>query len=324
MTYKFKNARLEEIYHRRQLAEPSQPPLEPQMPLEEAWKPTTWKWILSADNIDLLIIAGIYVVALALALAAIDIGARSKALGATAAFQLIFSAAVFGTFVELLRRLQDTAAKRLAIIGLFTSEMLSVLRIFAAANIMGHFVRLYDRIGDVQLAAAPDDKNSALPSGFADTARSENYFSTFDNNSADLGLLKPSVVNDITAFYTFFRASRDATGALKLWKEDYYTPAMKRDDIVAIIYLCFLMSVHGRRALGHIVIPENRAIVDDIFAGVLLQCFAFLDFALAAEDFRKQRLNDRRASCADLQMQYRYEIGPLDREEMRERERFEE
>ena len=81
--------------------------------------------------------------------------------------------------------------------------------------------------------------------GFADSARKESYFSIFEKNSTELGSLGSATVNNVTAFYTFLKASRDATGALQLWEKPYYDVPQKKEDLVAIIHLCFLVTVHG-------------------------------------------------------------------------------
>jgi hypothetical protein len=47
--------------------------------------------------------------------------------------------------------------------------------------------------------------------GTTDTFVSEeDYFPVFDSNSRDLQLLESSIVNNITAFYTYMKATRDS------------------------------------------------------------------------------------------------------------------
>jgi hypothetical protein len=245
-------------------------------------------------------------------------GIQAAIVGLGPGLQVIFGTSVFGTFIELLRRTYDSAIKRLATIDLFTSESLSIMRVFASANIIGDFIRLYDKIDTPKKAAPsaptpdpgkPTPESVKGPSGFADSARSEDYFTIFNNNVSDLASLDPAVVNDITAFYTFLKASRDATGAIKLWTAPDYEMSEKKDDIVAIVFLCFLMSVHGQLALDRLITSEgNRKIADDIFAGVMLQCFSFLDHVVPKEDFRRPRINQRRARCECLRKLYSYDF----------------
>jgi hypothetical protein len=225
--------------------------------------------------------------------------------------QIIFGTAVFGTFIELLRRTYDAALKRLATIDLFTSEILSIMRVFAAANIVGDFVRVYDRLQTPVQAPKPESKEevSSEGLGFADSARAEDYFTVFNANSTDLASLDPAVVNNITAFYTFLKASRDATGAIKLWRSSTYRIEDKKNDIIAIIYLCFLICVHGQQALEKLISSgSNRDIANDIFAGVMLQCFCFLHYVVPKSDYRRALIEKRRKKCEGLAASYQYNI----------------
>jgi hypothetical protein len=289
-------------------------------PLEDAWERTTWRRILAGYNVDLGIAAVIYLVAITIAISVI-FGSHltDTPQGFGTGLQIIFGTAVFGTFIELLRRTYDAAIKRLATIDLFTSEILSIMRVFASANIVGDFVRLYDRLEEtgnvaVQMGNAPAEKTEGTGAfGFADAARNEDYFTIFNANAADLASLDPAVVNDIAAFYTFLKASRDATGAMQLWKSPQYQMHDKRRDIIAIIFACFLMSLHGQQALEKLIASNNnREIANDIFAGVMLQCFAFLYYVIPATDFRWERIENRRQKCEGLRLLFSYEI-PLER-----------
>jgi hypothetical protein len=309
MAYSFKDPRLAPIFARRQKARLGGT-------VEDTWERTTWHRILSRHNFDLAFVAVVYLAAIGSAIAVVvRFGLLNSPNTTGQGLQILFGAAVFGTFIELLRRTYDTAVKRLSTIDLFTSEILSIMRVFAAGNIVGEFVRLYDKVdsGDPDTGrSAPSGSQpseKSLQSGFADSARKENYFSIFDKNSSDLGSLDPAVVNDITAFYTFLKASRDATGAIQLWKEPHYDRSMMKEDVVTIIYLCFLITVHGKLALERLIVSlVNREIVDDIFAGVQLQCFAFLDGILPPGDFRRPRIEQRRKTCRVLNEKHGYEF----------------
>jgi hypothetical protein len=282
-------------------------------PLEDKWRATSRLDVFRAYNLDLALVL---LVTFAAAIAAvIVVSGLLKTVGSAGqGLQIIFGATIFGTILEVLRRTYETAVKRLATIDLFSIEMLSIMRVFAAANIIGDFVCLYDKAtpsGGPNQSAADGTKPKPSPIGFADSARKENYFSIFDKNSTELGGVDPAIVNDVTAFYTFLRASRDATGALQLWKEPSYDVERMKADVIAIIYLCFLMSVHGLRALDVLITSKNnKYIANDIVAGVQLQCFAFLDYVLPDEDFRRERLDQRRTDCRKLQQEYGYLFGP--------------
>lgn len=315
MPYEFKDDMLAAIVARKQSKQAREP-------IEKAWEPTKAARIISPYNLDLALVAVLYLAAIAVAVIVViafsqpsqgQSGQSQPVLGP--GLPIIFGTAVFGTFIELLRRTYDTAIKRLSTADLFISEMLSFM-VMASGNIIGEFVRLYDKIGAGQTAKPPtlvgsSAQGQALPSGFADAAGKENYFAIFDKNSSDLGALDPAVVNDITAFYTFLKAARDATGAMLLWDKPHYDPDMKKEDITSIIYHCFLMTLHGKLALDRLIASENnRSIVDDIFAGVQLQCFSFLDYVLPKDDFRRPRIGQRRDTFRSLRAKHDYDFGP--------------
>lgn len=296
----FNDPKLQAIFLRVQTIQTSEP-------IEGAWERTTWRRIISGYNFDLGIAAAIYILAI---VTAVSVIMRAGSGGSGQGLQLIFGTAVFGTFIELLRRTYDSAIKRLATIDLFTSEILSIMRVFASANIIGDFVRLYDKIHPVPaVSSAPAADPGKGPSGFADSARNEDYFTIFNSNVSDLASLDPAVVNDIAAFYAFLKASRDATGAMQLWKAPEYELSKKEDDIIGVVYLCFLMSVHGQLALDGLITSDvNRKIAQDIFAGVMLQCFSFLDHVVPKQDFRRPRIDQRKDKCSDLRKRYNYDF----------------
>src|ERR1700722_6799260 len=114
MTYPFKNPDLERLFVRQQRTQPSDA-------IEDAWQTTSkWSYALFEKSGELFASAGLYlVIAIAIAIEG------GRALESQAA-QVVFSAAVLGVFVEIVRRIYDTAARRIAIIDLFTSEMFNI------------------------------------------------------------------------------------------------------------------------------------------------------------------------------------------------------
>jgi|HubBroStandDraft_4_1064222.scaffolds.fasta_scaffold171015_2 hypothetical protein len=303
MIHKFKSAELQTVFLRQQGVRTGEA-------IEKAWDATSkWRYALIKKNGDLILFSFFYLIIGAIIITVLIRGGLPIQGDAP---RVVFGAAVFGAFLELLRRIHDTAVKRLAIVDLFTSEIFNILRAFAAANIIGGFARLYD-ITDTEELAGPGNATGAPPAaGLAHSAGGENYFNIFQSSSPDLSLLDPSVVNDITAFYTFLKTARDATGAFRQWQDPRYSAAIKKEDIVTVVYLCFLMTVHGMLALEHIVVSRNNwDLIEDISAGVLLQGFAILDSVVPHEDFRRPRIEQRREHCAQLQQKYGYEFGPI-------------
>jgi hypothetical protein len=303
MIHTFKSAELQTVFLRRQGERTGEA-------IEKAWDATSkWSYALIEKNGDLIFFSLLYLIIGAVTITAVIRGGFPLQGDAP---RVVFGAAVLGAFLELLRRIYDTAVKRLAIVDLFTSEMFNILRAFAAANIIGGFARLYD-IADTEELAGPGTVTGSPPAaGLAHPAGDENYYDIFQSSSADLSLLDPSVVNDITAFYTFLKTARDATGAFRQWQDPRYSAAIKKEDIVTVVYLCFLMTVHGMLALERIVVSRNNwDLIEDISAGVLLQSFAILDSVVPRDDFRRPRIEQRREHCAQLQQKYGYEFGPV-------------
>jgi hypothetical protein len=319
MSYQFNDPVLEAIFLRRQRVAPGRS-------LELEWEKTSWRRIFSRHNVDLAVGAVPYVIILAAAAVVIaNYAISTPKVDGIPGLPIIFGSAVFGAFFELLRRTYDAAVKRVATIDLFTSEMLSIMRVFAAANIIGHFARLYDKTTkppELGMAAPPGPepaatglpatslKDAAMPSGFADVARKESYFSIFERNAAELGTLDPAATNNITAFYTFLKSSRDATESIAKWQLPHYETFMKQEDVITVIYLCFLMTRHGMLALGTLTSSEkNLRIIDDIFAGVYLQCFHFLDHVVSPDDYRRWRVDERREVALRLARDYSYDLA---------------
>jgi hypothetical protein len=99
-----------------------------------------------------------------------------------------------------------SASARLGVVDLFACEILTLCRVGTAFDIGKHYVDQYDSL-------RPREKRGAVnkqPAGSANFVSQEDYFPVFDNNSRDLQVLEASVVRNITAFYTYMKATRDA------------------------------------------------------------------------------------------------------------------
>jgi hypothetical protein len=283
---------LVKIFERRQNAVNGAGP-----PVEDLhWEaPSVWKTLGSRHNRDIMLLFFIYLIVLVgfaiLAYVALQwLGGKQNDIT-----NILFGSVIGGTFFGLLTRMWDLLAKRQSTINLFVSEMLSLGRVFFAGNIIGSFALLYHSPGTL--------------AGFADSARKENYFGTFERNSPELANLEPTVVNDVVAFYSFLKASRDATGALQLWEKPGHTLVMKQHDVVVIVYLCFLMFLHGRRALEALVEKtENRDVCQNIYIGLELQCLSFLLLVVDQTDYRYSRIAQRLPGHRELATRYGYDI----------------
>nr|WP_315401280.1 hypothetical protein [uncultured Duganella sp.] len=202
-------------------------------------------------------------------------------------------------FVTALQFLYSTGVKRRGSVAMMRSEIVSIARLFAAANIVGDFIDLYSRS-----CYARD--TSKL--GFASVAGKESYMTVFDKNIEHLGSLHAVLLDHIAAFYSFLKASRDATGALANWNDAYPT-RRKLDDIVDIIYLCFLTMMHGHHAVNRLFEKSDKAradLVKDVFTGLELQCYLFLLLAVDKADYRYAALTSRYGYYAHLADRFCY------------------
>lgn len=250
--------------------------------------------LFSPHNRDLLYLFGMYVV--------IGAGIAAAAIFAFAGnrlqqYQVVFGATVLGGLLTIAAKLVDSSQKRLAIVDLFASEILSLGRIFVACNIIGSFICLFDQLSTpipAEADASPTAASQQGPFGFADAARKENYFTVFEKNNTDLGPLAADTIADITAFYTFLKASRDSTGAMSLWNAPHYNAALRQNDVVSIIYNCFLMAGHGRHALQALIEERQRAAyATEVFDSIAVKCYLFLMYVLPATDSRHKLLSAR-------------------------------
>jgi hypothetical protein len=99
----------------------------------------------------------------------------------------------------------QTASARLGVVDLFACEISTLCRVGTLFDIGKRYVEQYD--------TPPPEKrgaNDKRPAGSASFVSQEDYFPVFSNNARDLQVLEASVVNNITAFYTYMKAMRDS------------------------------------------------------------------------------------------------------------------
>ena len=94
----------------------------------------------------------------------------------------------------------QTASTRLGIVDLFACEISTLCRVGTIFDIGKRYVDTYDR------GPTPARPSAAASDKFVSQ---EEYFPVFDSNSRDLQQLEASVVNNITEFYTYMKATRE-------------------------------------------------------------------------------------------------------------------
>lgn len=298
MPHNFKNDRLKAIYDRRLR------PHRSDEPIENLWATSWIGRYRFFKYIDVYLYCGVCILLiLAFILFIFKVSGDKEKMAA--------AAAVVAAILELLRRLYETIIKRMSTYESFSSEIISIVRSFSSGNIVGQFIRLYDVI-DQEAAKTADGitgEHHIASSAFARPAGKENYFNVFEKNCSDLGVLPAKAVNDIVAFYTFLKAARDATGRTKMWKNQSYEKWKKKEDVIGIVYLCFLMTIHAKASLRILLKKKNITIANDIVDVVWWQCFRFLFEVIPEADYLYGWIKQRKTECLKIEAKYGYEYS---------------
>jgi hypothetical protein len=164
---------------------------------------------------------------------------------------LTYFGSAFAAYGALLSWAYLSASSRLGVVDLFACEIITLCRVGLTFDIGKHYVEQYNN-----------------PFTTATFASEEHYFPLFDNNSRDLQLLESSLVNDITAFYTYMKATRDSLRRLALIKLSKSESLTIPDEIALtawkatmfnVIYVLFLSFESGRKAIDQLIEYEPRA-----------------------------------------------------------------
>jgi hypothetical protein len=266
---------------------------------------TFYRFFRSKHVVDLKVIAMLAMMVGAGALAVL-------AMKASFYFLPLFHLAPGPTFKEVVDGLQKDAGKamgltgvvvvwayrsactRLGVVDLFACEIGTLCRVGTLFGIGRKYVAQYE-------AGPPTSKSgdtgTAPDTGFVSQ---EEYFPVFENNTHDLQLLEATVVNNITEFYTYMKATRDALRRLGEIPPDAWQGAMCN-----VIYLVFLAYESGRKAINDLVEYEPVAAESKIVILLTeLDTYAFLIRHFPTDDLRYKRLKLR-------EPEYRLEVSEL-------------
>jgi len=187
-----------------------------------------------------------------------------------------------------------SACTRLGVVDLFACEIGTLCRVGTLFGIGRKYVAQYDAGPPTSKGA---DKGTAPDTGFVSQ---EEYFPVFENNTHDLQLLEATVVNNITEFYTYMKATRDALRRLGEIPPDAWHGAMCN-----VIYLVFLAYESGRKAINDLVEYEPVAAESKIVILLTeLDTYAFLIRHFPTDDLRYKRLKLR-------EPEYRIDVSAL-------------
>jgi len=187
-----------------------------------------------------------------------------------------------------------SACTRLGVVDLFACEIGTLCRVGTLFDIGRKYVAQYA----AGPAASKDSGKGAAPdNGFVSQ---EEYFPVFENNTHDLQLLEATVVNNITEYYTYMKATRDALRRLAGIADEGWHGALCN-----VIYMVFLAYESGRKAITDLVEYEPVAAESKIVILLTeLETYAFLIRYFPKDDLRYKRLKLR-------EPEYKAEVGAL-------------
>jgi hypothetical protein len=187
-----------------------------------------------------------------------------------------------------------SACTRLGVVDLFACEIGTLCRVGTIFDSGRKYVALYEAgpkpSSGTEKAAAPD-------AGFVSQ---EDYFPVFENNTHDLQLLEATVVNNITEFYTYMKATRDSLRRLAGVPDEGWHGALCN-----VIYMVYLAYESGRKAITDLI--EYEPVAEENKIVILLtelETFGFLIKHFPKDNLRYKRLKLR-------EPEYRIEVSAL-------------
>ncbi|HEY7387372.1 MAG TPA: hypothetical protein VH640_02610 [Bryobacteraceae bacterium] len=165
-----------------------------------------------------------------------------------------FIAPVLAVFGAVVAWAYQVGSARLGVVDLFACEISTLCRVAAVVSSAQKLIE--------NCSQGPPSSRSHVPAATHFTSQ-ENYFPVFENNSRDLQTLEANVVINITAFYTYMKATRDALRKLADMGPDSADLDSARDQAQAAgvwrkearnaVYLLFLGLESARRAISDLV-----------------------------------------------------------------------
>jgi hypothetical protein len=211
-----------------------------------------------------------------------------------------------------------SACTRLGVVDLFASEIITLCRVGTIFDLAQGYT---DQYNSKRTSTPETDEHRPAQSPFVSQ---EEYFPVFNSTTRDLQVLEATVVNNITGFYTYMKAMRDALRKMAATASP--APAVKPTDatpatteaasanldlnvntladkaeqdpwhaaVCSVIFLLFLAYESGRRAVNDLVEFEPAAAESKITILLTeLQVYSFLLKRFKDEDVRQLRLKLR-------------------------------
>jgi hypothetical protein len=133
----------------------------------------------------------------------------------------------------------------------FSSEIAARVRILAADNSIGRIISLAD---PARLERLAREMEKAVRNADGVEPSEESQFENFHRRSTDLGALGSSVVDHVTAFYSYHMAARDELRTLSsLTASPTTTKEEMRNQVCNVIFMADLMAMSAIQALDDLI-----------------------------------------------------------------------
>jgi hypothetical protein len=202
---------------------------------------------------------------------------------------------------------------RLGIVDLFACEITTICRVCTIVDLTRRHVDAFNadlpKSGDTRISQ--DELVKRIRNAFSHYDASESYTPIFDNNASDLRALEVKVITNVTAFYTYLKAMKDALRTLT--RVDAPDAIGQKNDawheaLASVLYMEFLAFESARKAVRDLVEFEPNQVANMITILIselcaysfLLRYFQAGDATGRGEDFRHARLRLRRDTYRGL------------------------
>jgi hypothetical protein len=269
----------------------------------------------SAETFDRLIhskhvgdLRGIALVTVGAAIFAIVGLSITAATARMSPYEIIVSiGAVFAGIGGIIAWCYQTGSGRLGIVDLFACEITTLCRICTVTGLADTCIEAFEL--DASGNQPPDDgKIKRVREAFSHFDSSETYTPVFDANAKDLQPLSVKVVTNITAYYTFWKATQDAFRKLAHTDPPVVAgvePASDKSNpwhqaMRNVVYMQFLAYESARKSVrGLIEFEPNKAENTIMILLSELRAYGFLLKYVGKEDVRYKRLILRQSRYRD-------------------------
>ncbi len=219
-------------------------------------------------------------------------------------------AAMFTSGLASLAAIFQLAKLRFSTVDIFSSEILARLRILSSDHSIGR-LRRYADPGFVEKRTR-NSQTGSFPGESVIELSQEEQFETFYRRSSDLGALSSIIVDHVTDFYSFQKATRDAIRDLAATAEFYPDDTAEiRERIIDVLFLADLMAYSGLRALEELIeTPAHRLHARQIALSVGTSALQFVLEEMDSNDHRYTEILHRKQKYTALTSELKSALKP--------------